>query len=64
MLILMRQKDEAIILPEQGVEIRVASLSDRRVRLAIDAPREVGIRRAELLRREDVMSHDEAEQVT
>ena len=48
MLILKRQKDDAIILPEQGIEIRVVGLSDSRVRLAIDAPREVNIRRAEL----------------
>ncbi len=60
MLILKRQKDDAIILPEQGIEIRVVSLSDSRVRLAIDAPREISIRRAELPKYERSAADEEA----
>lgn len=47
MLVLSRKANEAIHIGSDVV-IRVSSISGNRVKLAIDAPREVAIRRSEL----------------
>lgn len=43
MLILTRHPGEAIVLPDLGVTIVVASVSGDRVRVGIDAPRDVRV---------------------
>lgn len=48
MLVLSRKVGERIIIG-QGIEISVVDVRGGRVRLGIEAPREVGIRRQELL---------------
>jgi len=47
MLVLTRKKGESILIGE-GVEITVVDISEGKVRLAIDAPREVQIIRSEV----------------
>lgn len=51
MLVLSRKADEAIVLatPTGVIRVIVADIGDDRVRLAIDAPPNVGIVREELL---------------
>ena len=48
MLVLSRRSDEAITLPDAGIQITVLSVQGNRVRLGIDAPADVEIRRSEL----------------
>ena len=48
MLILSRRDQEKIILPGCGVTITVVEIRSNRVRISIDAPPDVEIRRAEL----------------
>ena len=48
MLVLSRKKNETIVLPDLNLTIRIAEVSGSRVRLAIDAPREVTILRKEV----------------
>lgn len=48
MLVLSRRLDEAIIIPDAGIQITVLSVQGNRVRLGIDAPATVEIRRCEL----------------
>ncbi len=48
MLVLSRRSDEAITIPEAGVQITVLSVQGNRVRLGIDAPADIEIRRSEL----------------
>lgn len=57
MLVLQRKKGEAIVIGED-VTITVADIGPDYVRLAIDAPREVGILRSELA--EAVRANQEA----
>ena len=49
MLVITRKLDETIVLPELGVEIRVLKTQGGGVRLGIEAPQTVSIRRGELL---------------
>ncbi|MEW4561470.1 response regulator [Bremerella sp. JC770] len=48
MLVLSRSSSEAIEFPSLGISIKVLQLSRSRVRLGIDAPREIQVRRQEL----------------
>ena len=48
MLVLSRRLEEAITIPEAGVQITVLSVHGNRVRLGIDAPADTEIRRSEL----------------
>ncbi|GAA4425535.1 response regulator [Bremerella cremea] len=48
MLVLSRSPNESIEFPGLGVSIKVLQLSKSRVRLGIDAPREIAVRRHEL----------------
>lgn len=43
MLILTRHPGDAIVLPDLGITIVVASVSGDRVRIGIDAPRDVRV---------------------
>lgn len=47
MLILTRKKDESLII-DGNIEIRIVSLDDGKVKIGIDAPREVEIHRKEV----------------
>lgn len=47
MLVLSRKTGEAIVLGE-GIEIKVVDIKGDRVKLAISAPREVGVWRKEI----------------
>ena len=47
MLILTRKKDESIII-DGNIEIKIVDLDDGRVRLGIEAPRNIEILRKEL----------------
>jgi carbon storage regulator len=51
MLVLTRKRDEQIILnlPEQTIRIRVVAVEGNRVRIGIEAPRDVHITREELV---------------
>jgi len=51
MLVLSRKTDESIVIPELGIEIKVISTSGGRVRLGINAPREIAVHRAEVFER-------------
>ncbi|QDU36210.1 hypothetical protein Mal4_04940 [Maioricimonas rarisocia] len=47
MLVLTRRLNEAIVI-DNAIELRVVAINGRRIRLAIDAPQEVTIRRSEV----------------
>jgi len=47
MLILTRKKDESLVI-DGKIEIRIVSLDDGKVKLGIEAPREVEIHRKEI----------------
>lgn len=51
MLVLTRRRGESIVIGDLVV-VQVLETRGRRVRLSIDAPREIRIRRAEVPRRE------------
>ncbi len=51
MLTLSRRKGERIVI-EGGIEIEVLKTGSGRVRLGVHAPREVRVRRGELVKRE------------
>ena len=48
MLVLTRKADESIVIPELGITITVLAVGPNRVRIGIEAPREITIRRSEL----------------
>ena len=48
MLILSRLKDEAIVIPECGIEILVVEIRGNKVRLGINAPDRIDIYREEV----------------
>lgn len=48
MLILTRKRGESIVIPAMGVTITAFPVTGRRVRLAIDAPRDVKVLRGEI----------------
>jgi carbon storage regulator len=50
MLVLSRRQGEAIVI-DGGIRVSVATISRRRVRLAIEAPREIHVDREELRER-------------
>ena len=62
MLVLSRKRNETIVLPDLNLTIRVAEISGNRVRLAVDAPREVTILRKEVADRleMELAENDEA----
>ena len=49
MLVLSRNEGESILLPNQNVRITVVRTAGGRVRLGIEAPKDVVIRRGELV---------------
>ena len=49
MLVLSRKQNESIVLPDLGVTIRVIGVTGGRVRLGVEAPREVAVVRREIL---------------
>jgi carbon storage regulator len=49
MLVLSRKPHEAIVLPDQGIRVRVLSIKGNTVRIGIEAPLDVNVVRAELL---------------
>jgi len=49
MLILSRKKDERIVIPSHGIEIVVTRIEQDKVRIGIEADRDVVILREELL---------------
>jgi carbon storage regulator CsrA len=51
MLVLARQRNERIVMPDVAVTIEVVAIKPNGVRLGIDAPPEVVILREEILRR-------------
>lgn len=48
MLVLSRKKNETILIGD-GIEVRIASVQGGRVKVGIDAPAEMRIRRGELV---------------
>ena len=48
MLVLSRRKNEVIRFPELGISVKVAQISGKSVRLAIDAPSQVQVLRGEV----------------
>jgi carbon storage regulator CsrA len=55
MLVLTRRQGETVVIAD-GIRVRVASISGKHVRLAIEAPREIAVDREEVWRskREEV----------
>jgi carbon storage regulator len=51
MLVLSRKENETIVLPDLNITIRVSEISGRRVRLAVEAPREIQVLRQEVAHR-------------
>lgn len=49
MLVLSRKRDEALVFPALGIEVRVLEIRWDRVRIGIDAPENVRVLRDELL---------------
>lgn len=49
MLVLSRKLNESITLPDLGITITVVGVGTRRVKIGIDAPEHVAIRRTEVL---------------
>lgn len=49
MLVLSRRNGETISLPDHDIHIRVLRVSGSRVQIGIDAPKEIAIRRSELI---------------
>jgi carbon storage regulator len=49
MLVLTRRLNEAIVIPELGITIRVSAINGNAVRIGIEAPRDVAVYREELL---------------
>jgi carbon storage regulator len=47
MLVLTRKLNESIVI-DGGIKITIVEVQGNRVRLGIDAPRDVGVRRSEL----------------
>lgn len=56
MLVLARQKDEAIVIPECDIEIVVLQIRGDKVRIGINAPDHIQIYREEIW--QDVMNED------
>lgn len=48
MLVLSRRKDEAVLIPDLGLTVKVLSVRGNQVRLGFDAPEFVDIVRKEL----------------
>ncbi|MCA9053038.1 MAG: carbon storage regulator [Planctomycetaceae bacterium] len=61
MLVLSRKRNESIVLPDLNLTIRVAEISGGRVRLAVEAPREVTILRKEVADRLEAELAEDAE---
>ncbi|MEW4527541.1 carbon storage regulator [Maioricimonas sp. JC845] len=55
MLVLSRKLNESITLPELGITITVVGVGTRRVKIGIDAPENVTIRRQEVLDQQNQM---------
>lgn len=49
MLVLSRKQNDTIVFPELGVTIHVIATAPGRVRLGIEAPRNIGVCRRELM---------------
>lgn len=49
MLVLARKANQGIVFPGLGIEVRVVEINGGTVRLGINAPREIGVFREELL---------------
>jgi len=48
MLVLSRKKGEKIVIPEHGITIQVVEARGDKVRIGIDAPRDVAVHRGEV----------------
>jgi len=59
MLVLTRKPGEEIVLPDQGVTIRLTEVRGDRARIGITAPDHIRILRGELRNREPRPTHDE-----
>ena len=57
MLILTRAVGERLVFPDLGITITVAEIKGNKVRIGIDAPREVRVNREEVQRRIDESTH-------
>lgn len=53
MLVLTRKVGEAIVIPSLGVSVTVRSTSGRRTRLAVSAPQDISVDRAEVRSRDE-----------
>lgn len=53
MLILTRSEGERLVFPDLGITITVAEIKGNKVRIGIDAPRDVRVNREEVQRRID-----------
>jgi carbon storage regulator len=50
MLVLSRREEESIRMPDLGVTVKIVSIQGQRIRLAIEAPKDVTVSRKETAR--------------
>jgi carbon storage regulator len=48
MLVLSRGNNETIVFPSLGISIEIVSISGKRVRIGIDAPKDIPVHRGEV----------------
>lgn len=58
MLVLSRKRDEALVFPALGIEVRVLEIRWDRVRIGIEAPANVRVLRDELIEDFDTEASD------
>lgn len=58
MLVLSRKRDEALVFPSLGIEVRVLEIRWDRVRIGIEAPANVRVLRDELIEDVDTEASD------
>lgn len=56
MLVLTRKSNQDIVIPELGITVKVLCVEGGKVRIGIEAPRQVAIMRGELIEREMALS--------
>jgi carbon storage regulator len=49
MLVLSRREEESIRMPDLGVTVKIVSIQGQRIKLAIEAPKDVTVARPEKL---------------
>ena len=54
MLVLTRKLGQEIVFPDLGITVRIVDITRGQVRVGVDAPREIQVLRAELLKESNI----------